>query len=447
MRSGAPAATSGPRARRPPGGGRVRRLRARRRGDVGAGSTAADRGRDHAPAATGAAQPAAPGPGPRPARRVAGDGLRARRPGAGQGGPGGAAGFLDTTLVALDRRNDAVVRDVERVLRQRNALLRQCGGRLNPRDGADPRRVGRQAGGRGRGAGRRPRPAGRAPGTRGGAAYAQLAGVGRERAGGCPPVGLTYVAPWREAGLAEALLAGRDGELRRAVTLVGPHRDELGVALDGLPARTHASQGEQRSLALALKLAAHRLVTDAAGEAPLLLLDDVFSELDPSRCRGAARAPAGRPDGADLGRPAARRQPSPSAIYRVAAGSSRAGRGEPMSDRERGRPASDWAWPRSGPGRRRAERDACANACRRRAGPPRSRRCAALFARWERAGRARHRRPRPAARLSRTDQLVVARRRPRLGRQLRWLAADRRGPDRGRGGPRLARLAVRVRPR
>jgi len=50
-----------------------------------------------------------------------------------------------------------------------------------------------------------------------------------------------------------------------------------------LPVRTHASQGEQRSMVLALRLAAHRLVTKARGEAPVLLLDDVFSELDERR--------------------------------------------------------------------------------------------------------------------------------------------------------------------
>ena len=54
-------------------------------------------------------------------------------------------------------------------------------------------------------------------------------------------------------------------------------------AIGGLPARTHASQGEQRSLALALRLAAHQVVTVEAGTAPVLLLDDVFSELDGER--------------------------------------------------------------------------------------------------------------------------------------------------------------------
>ena len=64
---------------------------------------------------------------------------------------------------------------------------------------------------------------------------------------------------------------------------MGPHRDELVIRIEGLVARTHASQGEQRTLALALRLAAHDDVTARAGQAPLVLLDDVFSELDPLR--------------------------------------------------------------------------------------------------------------------------------------------------------------------
>jgi len=58
---------------------------------------------------------------------------------------------------------------------------------------------------------------------------------------------------------------------------------DLGVGLNGMPSRTHASQGEQRSLAFALRLAAHALVTAETGTPPVLLLDDVFSELDPER--------------------------------------------------------------------------------------------------------------------------------------------------------------------
>jgi len=62
-----------------------------------------------------------------------------------------------------------------------------------------------------------------------------------------------------------------------------------------MPARTHASQGEQRSLALALRLAAHAAVTEATGSAPVLLLDDVFSELDPERSEAlVAHLPEGQ---------------------------------------------------------------------------------------------------------------------------------------------------------
>src|SRR5438874_1294527 len=84
-------------------------------------------------------------------------------------------------------------------------------------------------------------------------------------------------------------------DLRRGVSTVGPHRDELALGLAGMPARTHASQGEQRSLALALRLAAHAVVTEEVGSAPVLLLDDVFSELDPDRAEAlVAHLPAGQ---------------------------------------------------------------------------------------------------------------------------------------------------------
>jgi DNA replication and repair protein RecF len=73
-------------------------------------------------------------------------------------------------------------------------------------------------------------------------------------------------------------------ELDRGLTLVGPHRDDWLLLLHDLETRHHASQGEQRTLALALRLAAHRVVADAFDAEPLLLLDDVFSELDPERC-------------------------------------------------------------------------------------------------------------------------------------------------------------------
>ncbi len=76
----------------------------------------------------------------------------------------------------------------------------------------------------------------------------------------------------------------RDQEQR--TTTAGPHRDDPGLILDGRDARTRASQGEQRTVALALRMGAHRLVTQQTDSTPVLLLDDVFSELDAGRVRG-----------------------------------------------------------------------------------------------------------------------------------------------------------------
>lgn len=193
-----------------------------------------------------------------------------------KGGPAGRRGFLDDALVALHPRNDQLRGELERVLRQRNALLKQAGGRLTldvetTLDVWDSKLVA----------------AGESLADQREALVQRLAPVlvvaYESIAGRAAEVTLRYDAPWREQGLAAALVAARRDELRRGVSLVGPHRDELVLSIAGLPARTHASQGEQRSLALAMRLAVHRVVTDAIDEAPLLLLDDVFSELDPRR--------------------------------------------------------------------------------------------------------------------------------------------------------------------
>jgi len=82
--------------------------------------------------------------------------------------------------------------------------------------------------------------------------------------------------------LREALALRRRAELDRAVCLVGPHRDELELSIGGLPARGYASHGESWSMALALRLAAYQLLRKG-GEDPVLMLDDVFAELDSER--------------------------------------------------------------------------------------------------------------------------------------------------------------------
>ena len=90
-----------------------------------------------------------------------------------------------------------------------------------------------------------------------------------------------------EEDIASALQAGlaarRDLDLRRGYTGYGPHTDDLALSLKGHPAREHGSQGQLRSLVLALKLAELELLAEALDEPPLLLLDDVASELDGER--------------------------------------------------------------------------------------------------------------------------------------------------------------------
>jgi len=211
-----------------------------------------------------------------------------------KGGPGERRRLLDDALVALHPKHDTLRSALDRVLRQRNTLLRQAGGRLTPEVAAtldvwDAQLV----------------ETGEALATarvdlvhrlepRLDKAYGRLAGDGATD-GAAGAVGARYEAPWRAAGLATALAAARADELRRGVSLVGPQRDDLALTIAGLPARTHASQGEQRSLALALRLAAHELVADATGTPPVLLLDDVFSELDPARSAALlAHLPAGQ---------------------------------------------------------------------------------------------------------------------------------------------------------
>lgn len=203
-----------------------------------------------------------------------------------KGGPGERRRYVDDTLVACAPKHEATRSDLERILRQRTTLLKRSAGsvrggqvRLTPEveatlDVWD----------------------------------AKLAEVGerlalaRERlverlepvvakaydavASQAASVTLTYDAPWRATGLAAALAEARTDDVRRGVSTVGPHRDELVLTINGMPARTHASQGEQRSLALALRLGSHEVVGDITGSPPVLLLDDVFSELDADR--GAA---------------------------------------------------------------------------------------------------------------------------------------------------------------
>jgi len=92
---------------------------------------------------------------------------------------------------------------------------------------------------------------------------------------------IDYLGPPED--LAEAVHNSLAEDLRRGVTSVGPHRDDLRVLLDGQDARGYASQGQQRTAVVSLKLAEAELVARRTGEPPVLLLDDVLSELDLER--------------------------------------------------------------------------------------------------------------------------------------------------------------------
>lgn len=203
-----------------------------------------------------------------------------------KGGPAERRRMLDDALVARDPRLDAVRTDYEKVLRQRNALLRQSKGRLDAAAELTLEVWNTQLTERGDRLGAERTRLCKELSPLVSAAYEEFAGPSSE-------VSLHYDAPWREAGLAAGLADARREELRRGVTMVGPHRDELVITLDGMAARTHASQGEQRSLALSLRLAVHRLLTDRYGTPPILVLDDVLSELDASRRSALLRAVPG----------------------------------------------------------------------------------------------------------------------------------------------------------
>jgi DNA replication and repair protein RecF len=201
-----------------------------------------------------------------------------------KGGPAGRRDYLDDLLVAISPRYEAARADYERVLKQRNALLRN-GARGD--DGPSTLDVfDAQLAGAGAELARgRLRLLERlVPAVA--HAYEQLAGMRT-------PISTAYEAEWipddaagaddLAAVLLDALGARRRAELDRGVTLVGPHRDEWRLLIGGLDSRTHASQGEQRTLALAMRLGGHRLCAELTGSAPVLLLDDVFSELDDQR--------------------------------------------------------------------------------------------------------------------------------------------------------------------
>jgi DNA replication and repair protein RecF len=221
-----------------------------------------------------------------------------------KGDPDGRRRFLDDLLVQLTPRIAGVVADYDRVLRQRSALLKSAGAAMRgSRSGADLRtldvwdaklaQTGAQLV-----VARRDLVTDLAP--RVARAYEQVSsGQGEavitykasldavlDEVPSTDPAGVELV----EAQLLEAMGRLRSKEIERGVSLVGPHRDDLVLTLGGLPAKGYASHGESWSYALALRLASYALLSDDTTAAdwgpdgePVLILDDVFAELDTRR--------------------------------------------------------------------------------------------------------------------------------------------------------------------
>ena len=215
-----------------------------------------------------------------------------------KGSPDGRRRFLDDLAVKMRPARDAVRKEWERVLKQRNALLKNARKGISIVDTIDVWDDALIRTGATLAAARLESLGALVPYAR--KRFAEIAGRGT--------LELTYSSSWLgeeaaatavgtahadEAVLREGLRARmeelRRAEMERGMSLVGPQRDDVIVKLSSgasdqvLEARTFASQGDQRTAALALKLAEHDLLSETLDEQPILLLDDVFSELDPKR--------------------------------------------------------------------------------------------------------------------------------------------------------------------
>lgn len=198
-----------------------------------------------------------------------------------KGGPQERRDYLDDLAVAVRPRLLPVRQTVERVLRQRNVLLRQAGGRESADVSATLDVWDDQLAQAGSELTRAREALVSALEPHVSSAFARLTGID-------DGLGLDYRRSYGEE-LGEALWRARREDLKRQVTTVGPHRDELAVFSGGLDARTRLSQGRQRCVTLALRLGAHAIVAERSGTAPVLLLDDAFSELDDATARALVR--------------------------------------------------------------------------------------------------------------------------------------------------------------
>lgn len=212
-----------------------------------------------------------------------------------RGGPEARRSFLDALIAQMEPAAVEVLRDYARVVRQRNAALKdpeRFGGSV--REVLDQQMLDLAV------------PVIRRRIALVDALVPRVSRLYADVSGGAESSDLWYRGSYGEddlpadaEGLRERLLTRQrrvaNAEAQAQTTLFGPHRDDLLLMLDARPARETASQGQARSLAIALRLAAAEMIASVEGREPILLLDDVFAELDgPRRERLAALLPRGR---------------------------------------------------------------------------------------------------------------------------------------------------------
>jgi DNA replication and repair protein RecF len=179
--------------------------------------------------------------------------------------------YVDFVGAQIDPWYRTTLRAYERALRSRNALLRATPVRLREVAAYDPPLIEH---GTRLGQLRADTLAALAPLAA--AAYADISDA-KERVD-------IYFSPGNQQDFAVDLARTQQEQMRLRQTVVGPHRDDLELFVDGMDAQLYASEGQQRTFALALKLGQARLFT-GSGSSPLLLVDDIFGELDPTRRR------------------------------------------------------------------------------------------------------------------------------------------------------------------
>lgn len=213
-----------------------------------------------------------------------------------KGDPVSRRNFIDEFCTQYRPRTDAQRIDFEKVLKQRNALLKTAGRRKLTEQAQATLEVWNEqfvmAGAK--------------------VAMARVQGLellrpwitehGATISAGTEPLDVCYSSKWLSAGvnseedvaqqLRQAINMRQSEELERGTTLVGPHRDDLAIELSNVPAKGYASHGQSWSIALALRLATFSQLR-LADDDPILLLDDVFAELDTRRRDRLLQAIAG----------------------------------------------------------------------------------------------------------------------------------------------------------